>query len=83
MRSVRVSGIITSKPRLTPQVLRETFAVAQMRARVREERQRQMAGWNGEQMQRLTLQHDAELLVLLGLKDDPDTARKYRQLARV
>jgi hypothetical protein len=50
---------------------------------VREERRRQMEGWNGEQMQLLTLRHDAELLELLGLKDDPDTARKYRQLARV
>lgn len=77
------AGIVTSKPRLTPQVLRETFAVAQMRARVRAERRRQMEGWNGEQMQLLTLRHDAELLELLGLKDDPDTARKYRQLARV
>lgn len=77
------AGIVTSKPRLTPQVLRETFAVAQMRARVRDERRRRMEGWNGEQMQLLTLRHDAELLEMLGLKDDPDTARKYRQLAGV
>jgi len=76
------AGIETGKPRLTPQVLRETFAVAQMRARVREERRCQMRGWNGEQMQLLTLRHDAELLELLGLKEDPDTARKYRQLVK-
>ncbi len=77
------AGIVTSKPRLTPQVLRETFAVAQMRARVQEERRCQARGWNGEQMQLLTLRHDAELLDLLGLKEDPDTARKYRQLVKV
>ncbi len=77
------AGIVTSKPRLTPQVLRETFAVAQMRARVQEERRCQARGWNGEQMQLLTLRHDAELLELLGLKEDPDTARKYRQLVKV
>ena len=77
------AGIVTSKPRLTPQVLRETFAVSQMRARVQEERRCQARGWNGEQMQLLTLRHDAELLDLLGLKEDPDTACKYRQLVKV
>ncbi len=76
------AGIETSKPRLTPQVLRETFAVAQMRARAQEERRCQLRGWNGEQMQLLTLRHDAEVLELLGLKEDPDTARKYRQLVK-
>jgi hypothetical protein len=64
-------------------VLRETFAVTQMRARVREERRRQAEGWNPEALQLLALRHDAELLDLLGLKDDPDTAQKYRQLVRV
>jgi site-specific recombinase XerD len=77
------AGIVTSKPRLTPQVLRETFAVTQMRARVREERRCQAEGWNPEALQLLALRHDAELLDLLGLKDDPDTAQKYRQLVKV
>src|SRR3989440_5103390 len=77
------AGIVTSKPRLTPQALRETFAVTQMRGRVREERRRQAEGWNPEALQLLALRHDAELLDLLGLKDDPDTAHKYRQLVRV
>ncbi len=76
------AGVVTSKPRLTPQVLRETFAVAQMRLRVREERRRQAEGLNAEALQFLALQHDAEVLELLGLKDDPDTARKYRQLVK-
>lgn len=76
------AGVVTSKPRLTPQVLRETFAVARMRQRVREERRRQAEGLNAEALQFLSLQHDAELLELLGLKDDPDTARKYRQLVK-
>lgn len=67
--------------RLTPQVLRETFAVMQMRAFVAEERQRRLNGWNEEQMQLLTLKHDGDLLRLLGLKDDPDTARKYRHIS--
>ena len=77
------AGIVTSKPRLTPQALRETFAVTRMRARVREEGRRQEEGWNPEALQLLALRHDAELLDLLGLKDDPDTAHKYRQLVRV
>jgi integrase len=77
------AGIVTSKPRLTPQALRETFAVIQMRAYVQEERRCQARAWNGEQMQLLTLRHDAEFLKLLGLKEDPDTARKYRQLVKV
>ncbi len=76
------AGIVTSKPRLTPQVLRETFAVAQMRARVRNERLRRAEGWREEALQLLFLRHDAEVLELLGLKEDPITARKYRQLVR-
>ncbi len=75
------AGVVTSKPRLTPQVLRETFAVARMRLFVAEERQRRQEAWTDEQLQLLTLKHDADLLRLLGLKDDPDTAQKYRQLA--
>jgi len=76
------ADVVTSKPRLTPQVLRETFAVTQMRARAEEERRCLARGWNNEQLQLLTLRHDAEVLELLGLKEDPDTARKYRQLIR-
>jgi site-specific recombinase XerD len=74
------AGIITTKPRLTPQVLRETFAVSQMRARVHDERRQRSEGRRDEALQLLALRHDAEVLELLGLKDDPDTARKYRQL---
>lgn len=77
------AGIVTSKPRLTPQVLRESFAVAQMRARVQRERRCQEEGWRPEALQLLTLRHDAEVLELLGLKEDPDTARKYRQLVKM
>jgi hypothetical protein len=50
---------------------------------VREEHRRQAEGWNPEALQLLALRHDAEILDLLGLKDDPDTARKYRQLVKV
>ncbi len=75
------AGVVTSKPRLTPQVLRETFAVTRMRLFVAEERQRRQEAWTDEQLQLLTLKHDGDLLRLLGLKDDPDTAQKYRQLA--
>jgi len=75
------AGVVTSKPRLTPQVLRETFAVARMRSSVAEERARRQEAWTDEQLQLLTLKHDGDLLRLLGLKDDPDTAQKYRQLA--
>jgi len=67
--------------RLTPQVLRETFAVTQMRAFVAEERRRRLSGLSEEQMQLLTLKHDGDLLRLLGLKDDPDTAQKYRRIS--
>ncbi len=67
--------------RLTPQVLRETFAVMHMRSFAAEERLRRLSGWNEEQMQLLTLKHDGDLLRLLGLKDDPDTAQKYRRIS--
>jgi len=75
------AGIETGKPRLTPQVLRETFAVAQMRARMQEERRCQMRGWSDEQMRLLSARHNAEVMGLLGLREDADTVRKYRLLA--
>ncbi|MBV8909343.1 MAG: site-specific integrase [Gammaproteobacteria bacterium] len=78
----RRAGIVTGKPRLTPQVLRETFAVAQMWDRVREEQRCKADGWRDEALQLLALRHDAQVLEMLGLKDDPDTARKYRMLVR-
>lgn len=79
----RRAAIVTRKPRLTPQVLRETFAVRQMRLRISEERRRTLDGWSEAACQLLALRHDTEVLGLLGLSEDPDTARRYRQLAAV
>jgi integrase len=76
----KLASVTTGAARLTPQVLRETFAVAQMHARVEAERRAQASGASNEYLHLLTMRHNQELLELLGLRDDPETARKYRRL---
>lgn len=72
--------IVTRGPRLTPQVLRETFAVRHMRALVREEERLRMAGSTQEALMLAIEQHDLQLLRLLGLHEEPESAKKYRKL---
>lgn len=76
----RTAGVTTGAAKLTPQVLRETFAVTQMRSRVAAERRAQATAVPQETLHLLTLRHNQEILELLGLRDDPETARKYRRL---
>jgi site-specific recombinase XerD len=74
--------IVTRGPRLTPQTLRETFAVRQMRRMVADEDAQRAAGLGGETIAALMERHDRELLRLLGLYEEPESARKYRKLVR-
>jgi site-specific recombinase XerD len=72
--------IVTKAPKLTPQILRETFAVRQMRTMVADEDRRRAAGAPEEALSRLIEQHDLQLLRLLGLHEEPESAQKYRKL---
>ncbi|HWE62708.1 MAG TPA: site-specific integrase [Chloroflexota bacterium] len=72
--------IVTRGPRLTPQVLRETFAVRHMRALVAEEHRLRAADCGPEALALLIEQHDIQLLRLLGLHEEPESAKKYRKL---
>jgi site-specific recombinase XerD len=72
--------IVTKAPKLTPQILRETFAVRQMRAMVADEERRRATGAPEEALTRLIEQHDVQLLRLLGLHEEPESAKKYRKL---
>ncbi len=76
----KTAGVTSSTAKLTPQVLRETFAVTRMRAYVEAEKHAQASGMSGEMVHLLIMRHNQELLEALGLRDDPDTARKYRRL---
>jgi hypothetical protein len=71
---------VTKAPKLTPQILRETFAVRQMRAMVADEERRRATGAPEEALTRLIEQHDVQLLRLLGLHEEPESAKKYRKL---
>lgn len=72
--------IITRGKKLTPQILRETFAVRRMRAMVREEEALREAGLGDETVGALIEAHDLQLLRLLGLHEEPESAKKYRKL---
>jgi site-specific recombinase XerD len=74
------AGIETRASKLTPQILRETFAVRQMRAMVAAEEAQRRAGASDEAVAALIEQHDIGLLRLLGLHEEPESAKKYRKL---
>jgi site-specific recombinase XerD len=74
--------IATRGPKLTPQILRETFAVRQMRAMVAAEDALRAAGHTEDSLTPVMEQHDLELLRLLGLHEEPESAKKYRKLVR-
>jgi len=76
------AGIATRGPRLTPQILRETFAVRQMRSFVTQEARLRTAGLEEETLVVLIEAHDLQLLRLLGLHEEPESAKKYRKLVR-
>jgi len=76
------AAITTRGDKLTPQALRETFAVRQMRAMVAAEDALRAAGHTEESLLPVMAQHDLQLLRLLGLHEEPETAKKYRKLVR-
>jgi site-specific recombinase XerD len=67
----RRARIVTRGPRLTPQNLRETFAMRRMRQLASQEDLQRAAGLGGE-----------ELAALMERHEDPESARKYRKLVR-
>ena len=71
---------VTRGKKLTPQILRETFAVRRMRNMVREEDALRDAGVGEETVAALIEAHDLQLLRLLGLHEEPESAKKYRKL---
>ena len=73
--------IVTRGPKLTPQVLRETFAVRQMRALMVSEDRLRLAGEPEEALLLIIERHDVQLLRMLGLHEEPESAKKYRKLA--
>lgn len=76
------AGITVHGNKLTPQVLRETFAVRQMRRLVAQEDTMRRAGRGEEALVPVREAHDVQLLRLLGLHEEPESARKYRKLVR-
>ncbi len=72
--------IATRGKKLTPQILRATFAVRHMRDMVRQEEALRAAGASEEILARVIAEHDIALLRLLGLHEEPESAQKYRKL---
>jgi integrase/recombinase XerD len=64
--------------KLTPEILRDTFAVNAMRERMQEERRRASEGAGAEQLARAQREHDREVLDMLGLSRLSDMAARYR-----
>jgi integrase len=69
---------VTRVKKLTPEILRDTFAVNAMRERVQVECQRASEGASAEQLARAQREHDREVLAMLGLSRLSDMAARYR-----
>jgi site-specific recombinase XerD len=74
--------LITRGNKLTPQILRETFAVRQMRAMVSREDVLRASGHTEESLQTVIEANDLRLLRMLGLQEEAESAKKYRKLVR-
>ena len=74
--------LVTRGSKLTPQILRETFAVRHMRRLMAREDALRMAGHTEESLQSTMEAHDIGLLRLLGLQEETESAKKYRKLVR-
>lgn len=64
--------------KLTPEILRDTFAVRAMGSRIEAEGAAAERGSTERELERLRLEHDAEVLQLLGLSRFSDMAGRYR-----
>jgi len=76
------AGIATRGNKLTPQILRATFAVVAMRGMAAAEDARRAAGAPEPAIAAMAEEHDLQLLRLLGLHEEPESAKKYRKLVR-
>jgi integrase len=76
----RRAGIARLK-KLTPEILRDTFAVRTMRQRVDAEIAAQEGGASARELDRLRSKNDLEVLQLLGLSRYSDMATRYRAVA--
>jgi site-specific recombinase XerD len=76
------AGIATRGNKLTPQILRATFAVVAIRGMVAVEDARRAAGAPEPAIVAMAEEHDLQLLRLLGLHEEPESAKKYRKLVR-
>ncbi len=74
--------LVTRGSKLTPQILRETFAVRQMRSMVEREDALRAAGHSEDSLQNIVDAHDIGLLRMLGLQEETESAKKYRKLVR-
>jgi hypothetical protein len=72
---------LTRLRKLTPEILRDTFAVGQMEARLRQEQAELAAGATADAVARLCQQHDLEVLELLGLSRHSMMTLRYRAAA--
>jgi integrase len=78
---VEVSGRragIRARGKVTPQLLRDTFAVRRMSELVLRERALAEAGATQDELLAAEAEHDAQLLRLLGLSPGSGAARRYR-----
>ena len=72
---------ITRLKKLTPDVLRDTFAVRAMEERMAREIDAASRGANARELSRLRGTHDVQVLQLLGLSRNSDMALRYRAAA--
>src|SRR5262249_4699008 len=67
--------------KLTPEILRDTFAVNEMQRRLAGENARAESGLPERELDRIRREHDRGLLELLGLSRYSDMATRYRLAA--
>jgi hypothetical protein len=74
---------ITRLKKLTPDLLRDTFAVRAVEDRVGREAAAAERGATARELDRLRANHDLQVLQLLGLSRNSDMALRYRAAAAV
>lgn len=81
IETIGVRAGLSSVRKLTPEVLRDTFAVNQVLPRLQAERALAAANATINDLEELQRQHDHEVLQLLGLSRYSDAMARYRALA--
>ena len=72
---------VTRVRKLTPEILRDTFAVRAMESRMTAESAAASQGATPRELDRLRAQHDLQVLQVLGLSRYSDMAARYRAVA--